>query len=452
MRPDRKATRENEGRGRRPRTSTFALVVATFAVLSVGCGAKTGAYVPDADTNYEPDAGIIEDSGVDASIPTDGGTIEEVCVEVPFGGGPVELSLEVQAEVGRADVVFLLDVTASMREELEQVKERLQDRIAPAIDRAIPDAQLAVATFADYPISGRSGSSYGGREDLPFELRLPMSSDITAVQAALGAIRLGNGEDPPESQVEALYQLATGEGRLPYVPPSAGCPNGGRGYACFRPDALPVVLLFTDARFHNGPDNTEPYDLDDFPGRVVPATYPEAVSELQRIGARVIGFDSGNGLASGALERLAIDTGALDQAGQPLVQDIGMRAQRLGDSVVGAIETFADSVVQDIGMELRDGDPRDGIDPTDFIERVELLGAVPADGIDGVDLPNQLYLGAKFGTQLSWRLIIRNDAIAPAAGSQRFRLEATFVADGRRTIGRQGVIIAVPGADGGGCP
>lgn len=422
------------------RTMLHAIIALGLIALG-GCGAKTGVYVPDAGVVNETDSGV--DAGVDAG---DGGLPEE-CIEIPFDGGPVDLALDVEAQVGRADVVFLLDVTASMREELDEVKDRLQDRIAPAIDSAIPDAELAVATFADFPIRGL----YGGDDDLPFELRLPMTDDITAVQAALGSISLGNGEDPPESQVEALYQLVTGEGREPYVSASSGCPNGGTGYACFRSDALPVILLFTDAPFHNGPENAHPYDLRNFPGRVSPATYSEAVSELRRIDARVIGFDSGNGLAGDHLDTLAADTDTLDEFGRPLVLDIGMRAQRLGDSVVDAIETFAGSVVQDIGLELRDADPLDGVDPTVFIESVELGGATPASGVAGLDEENAIYLGASAGTRLTWTLVLRNDAIAPGEGAQRFRLYAVFTADGTRRIARREIVLVVPGADGSGC-
>src|SRR5690606_32226463 len=169
-----------------------------------------------------------------------------------------------------------------------RIRERLRDRIAPGINEAIPGARLGVATFADFPVG-----SYGETIDYPFRLHLRASSELEQVQAAMDSITLGNGSDEPESQVEALYQLATGEGIGSYVPASLGCPAGGWGYACFRNDALPVILLFTDAPFHEGPGGYEPYS----PAAlgVTPHTYADAVRELNAQGARVIGFDSGPG-------------------------------------------------------------------------------------------------------------------------------------------------------------
>ena len=69
------------------------------------------------------------------------------------------------------------------------------------------------------------------------------------------------GSDGPESYVPALYSTATGmgltwpTGMIPgrtceMIPDETG-PR--RGYPCFRPGALPIILLFGDANFHNGP-------------------------------------------------------------------------------------------------------------------------------------------------------------------------------------------------------
>ncbi|MBC7172927.1 MAG: VWA domain-containing protein, partial [Polyangiaceae bacterium] len=284
-------------RSRTWRNNAGAVVfLVALGLLAGGCGAKTGLNTPDAQ--------VVVDAGVDATIP---------CFEVPLDGGPVNVDLEVEAEVGRADVVFLVDTTGSMNDEISVIRARLRDRIVPAIRSAIPDSELAVATFADFPVRpyGNAG------EDTPFRLMTPRTSDVTLAQAAVDAIRLGNGIDPPESQVEALYQLATGEGLSPYVSPSLGCPAGGLGYACLRSDALPVILLFTDAEMHNGPGGANPYEPSIL--GVSPHTFAEAISALDALGAKVIGFDSGDGAGRPHLRAVALGTGTLDGRGQPLV-------------------------------------------------------------------------------------------------------------------------------------
>ena len=246
----------------------FAFIFLCVSLFA--CGAKTGLEIPDAQLDASMDATL------DAGLP---------CVEIPFDGGPVDLNVQTEAQLARADIVFLIDTTASMRDEINQIRGRLRDRLAPAIEAEIPDTQIGVATFEDFPVEPYG--SDGPRPDSPFRMLLPVTDDISQVQAAVNGIDLGNGVDDPESQVEALYQIATGEGLGSYIPASFGCPMGGSGYPCFRFDALPVVLLFTDQVFHNGPGGSRPYD-----NRLIPTphTYNEAVLALNRLDIRVIGF------------------------------------------------------------------------------------------------------------------------------------------------------------------
>lgn len=421
-------------------TGAALLLSLTISAFGVGCGAKTGLYVPDGGDNV-PDADF--DAGVDAPM-LDAGMDADLCVEVPFDGGPIELDLSVEAVIGAADIAFLIDVTASMDQEISRIRNRLRDVIAPAIREAIPDSRLAVATFADFPV-GDYGSA--ARGDTPFQLQLPMTDDITAVQAAVNAIEMGDGRDIEESQVEALYQLATGEGRGSYVPPSAGCPSGGRGYACFRGDAMAVVLLFTDAEFHNGPGGDHPYGSDVVPR---PADYDDALAALRRLDMRVIGFDSGRGVPRRHLERVAIDTGAVSASG-PLVYDIGSMGESLSNSVVEAIRTFATTASQDIDAIFLDADPGDGIDATEFVEALRPLRAEPMSGVGAIDREAGVFRDVVAGTLLTWELSVRNDAVVPGPRPQRFRLEVIFRGDARRRIRRVFVDIVVPGEDGAGC-
>ena len=410
-----------------------------IALATAGCGAKTGLYVPDSGDNGPVDGGTpldMRDAALDAPP----------CIEVPFDGGPVDLQLDVSAEVGRADIAFLIDRTASMGEEIDRIRDQLRTRLAPAIREAIPDSQLAVATFADFPIQPYGLESDG---DSPFELRQRATSDVAEVQAAVRTIELSNGRDVEESQVEALYQLMTGAGIGRFVPPSGGCPGGGFGYACFRDNALPVVLLFTDAEFHNGPFG-HPYN--DPPISPRPATYAQAIEVLTARGARVIGFNSSEepALVRRTLARLAEDTDTVAD-GSPLVFDIGRSGAALGDSVVDAIRTFAGTVRQDIDAVLSDGDRTDGVDPLVFIEAIVPVEAIPADGISGIDVVTATFLDARAGTQLFWQVRLRNDAFVPGDRPQRFRVRVTFRGDRRRLLGETLIDIVVPATDGTGC-
>jgi hypothetical protein len=406
-----------------------AALLASWAVLG-GCGAKTGLKVPELDAEVVPDA------EVDAAIP---------CIELPLDGGPVNVALAVKAEVGRADVVFLIDTTLSMDDEIEQIRKRLRDRIVPAIRSAIPDSELAVATFGDFPVRpyGLSGV------DLPFRLMSPRTADVTQAQAAVDAIRLGDGRDPPESQIEALFQLATGAGLEPYVDANLGCPTGGLGYACLRSDALPVVLLFTDAEMHNGPGGANAYD----PGvlGVVPHRFDETVAALTSLGAKVIGFDSGDGAGRPDLEEVALGTGTIGPRGDALVYDIGPRGGALDTQVVSAIETFAGSLIQDIDAIPVDPDPGDGTNVLDFVEAIRPLSASPTTGIGGIDMANGVFRDVQAGTDLTFRIVVRPGAVVPGLEPLVLRLEVVFRGDERHRLGSEIVYLIIPAADGSGC-
>lgn len=407
------------------RTSVPALLVA----LAMGCGAKTGLDVPEAG----PDGGF--DGGTDAGM-------EPPCVEVPLDGGLIELPLDIEAELARADVLFLVDNTLSMEAEIGQIRERLRDTIAPGIAAAIPDSAIGVATFGDFP-----ERECGEAGDSPFTLVLPITDDLNRVQAAVDAMTMGMGADRPESQVEALYQTATGEGIGSYVPPSFGCPTGGVGYPCFRLDALPVILLFTDAPFHNGPGGTNPYRCGVVPA---PHTYAEAREALGRLNAHVIGLYSGNGEGRQDLVQIARDTNAVD-GGDALVFDIGERGERLSQAVVNAVQTLADVITFDVDTVLGDPDPTDGIDPRDFVEAVVPVRAVPMSNIDSIDVEAGTFRGVRAGTRVFFQLRIRGGVVMPGPEPQRFLLEVVFRGDGRTRLGSRLVWIVVPAIDGSGC-
>jgi hypothetical protein len=408
-----------------------------------GCGAKTGLEVPDASRDSGLDAGVdapFRDASTDASIP---------CFTLDPDGGPVDLPLDTEVQVGRADVVFLIDITGSMDQEIDRIQGDLQRQIAPGIQEAIPDSQIGVATFADFP----EGSCGVEGEDTPFQLNLPVSDDLSRVQSALNAIETSNGGDPPESQIEALFQTATGRGIGRYVPASFGCPRGGYGYPCFRDDALPVILLFTDDEFHNGPGGLHDYGtFGACSPSPAPHTYDETLTALTDRGIRVMGLFSGSsGTARAEMDRIARDTGAID-SGRPIVFDIGRSGEGLTAGVIDSIRTLASVIEFDIDTVLVDPDPRDAVDPRDFVESIVPLRADPMSGIGSIDVEAGVFRAVRTGTRVIFQLRLRNGVVAPGVGPQRFTLEIVFRGDGRTRIASRLIEIVVPGADGSGCP
>jgi hypothetical protein len=405
-------------------------VLAPLAALAlVACGAKTGLEIPDANVDME--------IPVDAAVPP--------CIEVPWdpmSPVPVEVPVSTVLRLERADVLFLIDVTSSMNGEIAQIRNRLRDRIAPALRSEIPDVRLGVARFADFPV-GR----YGSERDEPFSLITPMTDDLNVVQAAMNGVRTTLGGDEPESQVEALYQSATGAGLGTFIPASFGCPMGGFGYPCFRQDSLSVIFLFTDAPFHNGPNREEPYAGISPP----PHSYTQTLDVLLENDIRVLGFASGRAAARRVLERLATDTRATDRDGAPLVFDIGSDGQNLDTSVVRAIQDFAEGVLLDIDTVVLDPVPGDGVDSRSFVERVIPSRAEPASGVTSIDAENGTFLGVRSGTTVFFELLLRNDIVAPTNEPQEFFVDIQFRGNGRTLLERIRVRIVIPAINGDGC-
>lgn len=388
------------------------------------CGSKTGLDVPDVVVLAEPAPPCIE-------LPTD-----------PLTNVTIDLSTT--AELRRADVFFLIDNTRSMEGEISEIRARLRDRLAPAIFEQIPDTHFGVGTVADFPIE-----PYGEPGDVPYSLIRQLTGDLATVQGAVDLIRLTSGGDIREAQIEAVYQVATGAGLGEHIPASFGCPSGGFGGVCFRDDAFPVILLFTDAPMHGGPATGDPYD-----SRISPAphTYVQTIDALRERGIRVLGLWSNvNDFEREDLEAMARDSGGVDTRGAPLVFNIGSNGERLGTGVAGVLREFARSVIFNIGATAVDPTPDDGVNVTRFVESITPLRAEPMASIDRINPTEGTFEGVVSGTRVIFQVTLRGDSVVPGPTAQRFRLQVDFRTGGSTFIGSGEVDLVIPGLDGTGC-
>lgn len=391
-----------------------------LALTLTGCGART-------------------DLDVDA-VAADIGEPDR-CVEVPRAT-PEHFDVEFTARVVVADVVFLLDATSSMGAEIGSIQRGLRDILVPELLANVPDVRIGIASFRDFDTDRRRPDDY------PFRLHQAMTTDVELLQAAVDEIEADFGGDGPESQVEALYQLATGAGRGRHVP-AARCRGMGIGYPCFREEGTRMILLFTDAAFHYGPGGALAYPEGTFRPR--PATYTEALEALRGIGAKVLGFYSGEGeedsLQYQHLRAIVSDTGASTSDGEPLVFDIGTAGWGLGVGVAESVRTLVEDVPIDIDLLLEDV-PGDALDARLFVSRVEALQAAPAAGAT--------VLGDRFdavvpGTRVTFRVHLENEGLVPGEAPRRFRMRAVLRGDRITRLSTRLVDIVVPAVDGVGC-
>ncbi len=344
-------------------------------------------------------------------------------------------SLQVSADVvlRSTDILFLVDNSSSMSEEIHAIRDRLSSVIAPDIRARVPDSDLGVAVFADF------GERVLGQPSHPYRLLQPITDDVDTVVNATKQIKLEFGGDDPESQLEALYQVATGEGYGTYIEAKKDCPEGTHAGVCFREDAFPIVMLFTDAPMRNvaalradgstGPVGKYDPNAPDAPYIPYVRGYDETISALLAQNIHVLGLWSGTGDGEDDLRRVANDTGALDSAGNPIVFDIGDDGHALGEGVVQTLESLAEALRVDVRLVLADGDPADDLDPRSLVTAVRALQAVPQGG---AQLDGPQFRQVSPGTRVSFELDIDPTRLPSASYDRRYPLALRIeTADGR---------------------
>ena len=415
------------------RTLPWALV-ALGATLA-GCGAKTGLYVPD--------------SGVDAFVPVDAGPPPPpppICIEAPPEAGAVRVSLSLPASLRVVDVMFLIDSSGSMRDEIDAVRSRLRDSVVPGVRAIIPDAAFGVALFGEFPERPHAAE---GADVGPYQLRSPITLEVPRVETALDMVPTWGNLDEPEAAIEGLFQVTTGEGLSPWIDAALGCPGGGTGGACFRRDAFRVVMLVTDAPMHNGPPGIAP--IEPYTFTPPPHTYEDAVDAVSRADVTVLGLGASDPFRESPfphLRALCRDTGSVDGDGNPLVFDIGSGGDRIGTEIVAALRRLAEGVPLDVDASVEDR-PGDGVDSLTVIRGIRPLSADPMDAIGGTT--DTGFTDVRPGTLLTFEITVDASELPPSTERREFPAQVVFRESGRTRIESRDILVVVPGDDGSGC-
>jgi len=234
--------------------------------------------------------------------------------------GPQTKPLEFATAIPSMDVFFLMDTTGSMSGEITNLKNSLSATIIPQVQTLLADTQFGVGQFDDFPLNGN-----GGLPDQPFFLTQAITSNAVLAQNAVNTYTAGGGGDTPESNLEAIYQAATGEGLTGPSPTSVPANNTGVGGVGFRADSMPVIVPISDAASH-APGETGPAGCDlsyAAPVLGIAHTRAQTKTALDNICARVVGVTSIQGCDSLLdMNDLATHTGARVP---PAAWDVGTR-------------------------------------------------------------------------------------------------------------------------------
>lgn len=281
----------------------------TNIISSVGGGITlTGA---DVDAGAPPSADELTpippcNTSLDSDCDGVPNTLDPYPLEKPFATDHTTIFMDlapgqsdsntfgIQFYLNTADVYFLIDMTGSMSEEKTELFNSLRsgnflDDPSTAADESlsvtcadrdgdgVPDSDrktggitgniaclirssgFGIGWYREVPFS--ASDDYGIRYSYPdfeaFEHRQDINEDDSLTSAALDLLYTRGNRNWAEAATVALSAVATG-GPIymgwdrPGIPPKI-CPAGRYGYPCFRDEAIPIVVLITDAPMMNGP-------------------------------------------------------------------------------------------------------------------------------------------------------------------------------------------------------
>lgn len=253
--------------------------------------------------------------------PPTSGSGEIIQVDLP-SGGTIQRTVTVPlpdpgtGALG-ADVMWLVDLSGSFMDDLSTWKSQAED-IANALASEVSDVRFGLSSFVDAPCS-----SFGSAGDYGYRLELSLTRNKSNFVAAVQALSLYDGNDWPESQLEAMYQAMTGEGReVTGSCAGATIPPSEPGWISGR---LRFLLVSTDATFHRPSDSGYPY----------PTTPDDVIRVAKDMGVRIFFLDGG-GIDSEAA-RIASETGgSVYSVGSGSGEIVSAIRDALGSSIVSA--------------------------------------------------------------------------------------------------------------------
>lgn len=445
-------------------------------IEELGCG--VGLSEPtDADTDDDGFSDLAEATiGSNPCVATEQAQFDELTdfyFILPPGAPAQDEPLEFSTDITQADVSLAMDTTASMGEEIDNLRRAFSDTIVGQIAAEVPNVAFGVTTFDDFPCNGH------GRDgvDTPFELRQRVTTNVAVAQAAINGIGLHNGVDIPESGYESMYQTATGAGIVhcnAAVPPFdpnrdrvVGESDGTIGGVGFRAGSFPVVIHVTDAESHEGAVYGGPA-----------ASSVDAIDALRDIQARLIGVASGNSPRA-QLVNVARQTGAevpacawdgarpagcganqcctgVDGGGRsqndgacPLVFDINTNGSGLTDAITTAVRALVNTTSFSVTTQIR-RDPEEfaatGFDTTCFVRDVSPASFETDGGCTSTPtISGDRFLNVTPGTALFFDVFAENDGCwGPADEARAFTVFIDVVGDGLTVLDTQRVTVVVP--------
>lgn len=427
------------------------------------------------------------------------GADSEQLVVLPYES-VVTSSVLFAATPAAADAFLAVDTTGSMSVPIANIRDAFDSTIVGGLTGAARSLWWGVGAIEDFPVDGYGSSTCSTMgDDQPLILVTPMTGNLLVARTGMDALlragaARGCGSDLPEGQMEALYQIATGEGNV--VPGVVNIPQHrtrGRGGVEFREGAQPVVAMLTDAVFHTVgemPPKCAAMDIN-YVGKAAMAAHTRTATTqaLKQLCARAVGvsIEASGGpecSATGDLTNLATETGAMvppevfgtttrpmgcavgqcctgiNQAGEapnamglcPLVfKTKSMATVSTASLYATALSHALRSVPVDVALEksgsttAEDGTALPaGKTTLSFVNKLEATRAIVSPG-----LPLPTTMGERFGrvipgSLLSYTFTLKNDFVRHTGKPQVFRARFRAQSQGCANLEQRTLLLIVP--------
>ncbi|HSA33116.1 MAG TPA: hypothetical protein P5077_05265 [bacterium] len=391
-------------------------------------------------------------------------------VVLPYQEPEQDDVLKFSTQIKKVDLVITLDLSGSMSYARDNLKTGINTTVVPGVAAAVPDPAFGLSSFA-------------GIEDAAFFLNQPVTKDANAMTTAVENLG-GAGGGKVEAQYENLYQIATGTGfngellevsldfsewvedwyehYADVIIPAVDCTGqlGSIGGACFRPAALPIVMMITDENL---------YDINDdwvSDGGVLRIRYKwrnskdqghyasEVIAAMNAKKAKFIGV-VGEGVGdllfdiTEQYEEIADGTGSKGTNGQYFIFQTGYSGNGLSSEIAAAVKELVENIAMDVSTTRASVANPYSIDTTQFIVDIIPSYSDPADSYASKDTTT--FYQVKPGINIFFDVTFKNEVFEPTTTENTlFRAHIQVLGEGA-LLDERDVFIIVPGIkdDGG---
>ncbi len=350
-------------------------------------------------------------------------------VLLPYQGDPVVQHLKFSTDIQKVDVLIMVDLSGSMMEEHDNLKNGIKSTIIDGVRNEIPDSAFGLVKF-------------GTLESQTYSLAQPITTDADAVKSAVDGISDCGGSE--EYHNLALWAAASGEYKYEDIkmpgdilkcssliagnesvtinPPDCSAYPGNIGGACFRDESLPIFIMASDEDFADG----------DWCGwdSGSRTTRDMAIAKMNAINAKFIGLDSGNSTSD--FNYISDGTGSNDGAGNRFNFTVNADGTGFSNAIVDAVIALTNNIQIDITTKVKHVPNEFGIeDTTKFVKSIS----------------PETFQNVKPGQEVTFDVTFENDFYKNESyESKVFTATISVLGDGA-FLDMRDVVIVVPGRD-----